>query len=93
MPEVTLLSKVKKAIPITTDAYDQDLTDLIEAAKLDLTETASIVLPDPLDALCERAIITYAKMHFLMDEYAKLKPAYDEQKAQLSTSNRYTQWG
>lgn len=90
-----MLDKVKLAIPISTDTYDQDLLQLIEAAKLDLTKTAGVVLPDPLDAICERAIITYVKMHFLSmtdTEYARTKASYDEQKAQLSTATGYTDW-
>ncbi len=87
-----MLEKVKLAIPVTTDAYDSDLQDLIDAAKLDLTETAGIVLPDPLDALAERAIITYCKMHFLSvsdKEYDRICTAYDKQKAQLMCAHNY----
>ena len=77
------------------DAYDSDLTDLINAAKLDLG-IAGVTLPSSLDAICERAIITYCKVHFsaLTDgEYARLKASYDEQKAQLVTATGYTVWG
>lgn len=95
MAELTLLQKTKLALRITVDAYDSDLTDLINAAKLDLG-IAGVTLPSSLDAICERAIITYCKVHFsaLTDgEYARLKAAYDEQKAQLVTATGYTIWG
>ena len=91
-----LLDKVKLAIPLSTDAYDSDLNDLIDAAKLDLEKTAGVQLPSTLDALCERAIITYAKMHFISmtdSEYERMKASYDEQKAQLMTATGYTDWG
>lgn len=95
MAELTLLQKTKLALRITVDAYDSDLTDLINAAKLDLG-IAGVTLPSSLDAICERAIITYCKVHFsaLTDgEYARLKASYDEQKAQLVTATGYTIWG
>lgn len=95
MAELTLLQKTKMALRITVDAYDSDLTDLINAAKLDLG-IAGVTLPSSLDAICERAIITYCKVHFsaLTDgEYARLKASYDEQKAQLVTATGYTVWG
>lgn len=95
MAELTLLQKTKLALRITVDAYDSDLTDLINAAKLDLG-IAGVTLPSSLDAICERAIITYCKVHFsaLTDgEYARLKASYDEQKAQLVTATGYTAWG
>ena len=87
------LDNVKMALRITTTAYDSELTYLIAAAKLDLG-IAGVVVPDSLDALVERAIITYCKMHFGIPEDAdRLKRAYDEQKAQLVTATGYTNWG
>lgn len=90
-----MLAKVKLALRLTTDAYDADIEGLIEAAKLDLG-IAGVVLPTTLDAVCERAIITYCKLHFLglsEDEWDRLKSSYDEQKAQLYTATGYTNWG
>ena len=90
-----MLAKVKLALRITTNAYDADIEGLIEAAKLDLG-IAGVVLPTTLDAVCERAIITYCKLHFLglsEDEWDRLKASYDEQKAQLYTATGYTNWG
>ena len=87
------LDKVKMALRITTTAYDSELTDLIEAAKLDMG-IAGVLLPSSLDELCDRAIITYCKMHFGLQEDAdRLKRSYDEQKAQLVTATGYTDWG
>ena len=90
-----LLAKVKVALGIITDAFDAELSSLIEAAQLDLG-IAGVVLPDSLDALCERAIITYCKVNFaaLTDgEYDRAKRSYDGQKAQLSMATGYTDWG
>lgn len=87
-----MLEKVKLALRITTDAFNSELNDLISAARLDLG-VAGVIVPAELDALVERAIITYCKVHFgEPDEYDRLKAAYDEQKAQLSTCTGYTKW-
>lgn len=88
-----MLDKVKMALRITTTALDSELTDLIAAAQLDLG-IAGVVLPDQLDALVTKAIITYCKMSFgLPEDYDRLKSSYDEQKAQLVTATGYTNWG
>lgn len=94
---IELVSKAKLAMKITTNAYDNDISDLIDAAKLDLG-IAGVVLPSTLDALCERAIITYVMVHFGIDtdDYRSaqlLKKSYDEQKAQLQMATGYTDWG
>ena len=87
------LTKVKTALRITTNAYDDELTDLMAAAQTDLG-IAGVVLPDSLDEICGRAVITYCKMHFGLPEDAdRLKRSYDEQKAQLVTATGYTDWG
>lgn len=87
-----MLNKVKTALRITTNAYDDELTDLIESAKLDLG-IAGVEVPAPIDALVTKAIITYCKMSFgLPEDYDQLKRSYDEQKAQLSNATGYTRW-
>ena len=89
-----MLAKVKIALRITTDAYDTDIQGLIDAAMLDLG-IAGVVLPCVLDAICERAVITYCKLHFLglsENEWDRIKASYDEQKAQLMTASGYTEW-
>lgn len=90
-----LLEQVKLALRVTVNNYDSELTELIEAAKFDLG-IAGVQLPAELDAICDRAIITYCKVHWsaLTDgEWSRLKASYDEQKAQLSTATGYTVWG
>ena len=88
-----MLDQVKTALRIVTTAYDSELSSLINAAMLDLG-IAGVVLPDTLDDICKRAIITYCKMSFgLPEDYDRLKRSYDEQKAQLVTATGYTDWG
>lgn len=85
-----MLEKVKLALRITTDAFDDELNDLIEAAQLDLG-IAGVVVPAEIDSIVTRAIITYCKLHFgEPSEYDRLKASYDEQKAQLSMASGYT---
>lgn len=87
-----MLSKVKLALRITTNAFDSELTDLIAAAQLDLG-VAGVIVPPTIDELVTRAIITYCKMSFgLPEDYDRLKKSYDEQKAQLVTATGYTTW-
>lgn len=83
-----MLEKVKVALRVTTNVFDDELEDLIEAAKLDLG--LSGVETSEIDPLIGRAVITYCKMSFgLPDDYDKLKKAYDEQKAQLKVATNY----
>ena len=90
-----MLEKVRNALRISVSdntAINDELTDLIAAAKLDLG-IAGVVVPTKLDALVEKAIITYCKMSFgLPEDYDRLKASYDEQKAQLSNATGYTDW-
>lgn len=88
-----MLEKVKMALRISTDAYDDELTDLIKAAELDLG-VAGVVVDTEIDELITRAVITYCKCNFGLPEDAdRLKRSYDEQKAQLSNATGYTEWG
>lgn len=93
-----MLTRVKLALRITTDAFDSEILDLIEAAKIDLG-IAGVLIPVTTsgisDMIISKAIITYCKLNFgSIDrhEYDRLKASYDEQKAQLSMATGYTVW-
>lgn len=89
---MALIDDARMALRLTTTAYDSQLTQLINAAKLDLG-IAGVSLPDTLDDLCNVAIITYVMMKFGdPDNGDRLKASYDEQKAQLSMATGYTVW-
>lgn len=93
MADSTLVASAKLAARITTDAFDTQISDLLDAAMLDLG-VAGVEIPEELDALVRTAAITYFMMHFGQpDEYDRLKKSYDEQKAQLATCTGYTDWG
>jgi hypothetical protein len=88
-----MLEKVKLALRITTNAFDSELTDLINAAYLDLG-IAGVINTENETPLIIRAVITYCRCNFGQpDEYDRLKASYDEQKAQLSMATGYTDWG
>lgn len=87
-----MLDKVKMALRISTDAFDQELKDLIAAAQQDLG-IAGVIIPETVSEIVTRAIITYCKLSFgLPEDYDRLKRSYDEQKAQLSNATGYTDW-
>lgn len=99
MSEITVsaevLAKVKTALRIVDEEFDDEITDLILSAMADLNiagaDGANVILDN---VLVRVAVITYVKMHFgEPDEYDRLKKSYDEQKAQLSMSSGYTVWG
>lgn len=88
-----MLEKVKAALRITTDAFNEDLNQLIEAALADLGVAG--VETDPGDPLIERAVCTYCAMNRISIDPSQrdwLKRSYDEQKAQLQTASGYTRW-
>ena len=81
------------AMRIVTTAYDAEIQQYIDAAKLDLG-IAGVEVPQATDALINKAIMTYVRMSFgAPSNYDKLKASYDEQKAQMMMATGYTDWG
>lgn len=90
MDDAILLEKVKLALRVVTDDFDEEISDLISAAVSDL-QAAGVVIK--MDSFVMMAIKTYCKCHFGNPEnYDRLKSSYDEQKAQLSMRTGYTKW-
>ena len=90
----TILQKVNVALRRSgnSELLNDELVDLIEAAQEDLG-IAGVVVPDRLNKLVLKAIITYCKMSSgLPEDYDRLKKSYDEQKAQLSNATGFTEW-
>ena len=89
---MAMLDTVKTALRIKADQFDDEVTGLIESAKLDLG-IAGVEVPEEYDALIQTAIVTYCKVNFgLCEDADRLKKSYDEQKAQLSNATGYTKW-
>lgn len=92
MASTALIEATKLALRIKTNAFDAQISGLLESAMQDL-DIAGVVAPYS-DALVTTALITYVRMHFGQpDDYDRLKASYDEQKAQLSMASGYTTWG
>lgn len=87
-----MLEKVKQALRIVTDDYDDEINDLIEACLLDLG-IAGVTNDDTTNKLIIRAVITYCKANFGdPTNYENFKKSYDEQKAQMGMATGYTTW-
>ena len=89
----TLLSKAKTVLRITTNAFDDEIEDIIQAGFYDLTTRGVIIDQTDLSPLVLRAIMTYVKMHFGEPENPeRLQRSYAEQRGQLMTTTGYTDW-
>lgn len=85
-----MLTAVKLALRITTNAFDSELNALIQAAMKDLGIAGIDAETLADDALVTQAIKTYVRMSFgSPSDYDRLKRSYDEQKAQMQTATGY----
>lgn len=95
-----MLDRVKLALLITSDDFDTELMDDIDAAAKDLGIAgvdALVISTDTNDALIIKAIITYCGyqfelMHGSISRSEAFKKSYDEQKAQMGMATGYTTW-
>jgi len=88
------LVSIKAALRIgsTTDAYDDEIDDLINAAKADLALAGVVEAKlDGTDSLVRRAITAYCKAHFGWNnpDAERLQVAYEMLKKHLSLSADY----
>ena len=95
-----MLDKVKLALLISTEDFDDELEDLIGAAFIDLNigdvdpEVTVIETTDPaiIRAVCSYCGYQFELMHGTLQRSEAFKKSYDEQKAQLSMATNYTVW-
>ena len=100
-----MLNELRKAMRISTTAYDTELVRLLKAGAADL----NVVLRDEItglnftisagavtdnctltDDIIITALFTYVRAFFgSPDDYDRVKASYDEQKAQLLTKSGY----
>ena len=85
-----MLEKAKIILRITNNAYDEEITDLINAAFLDLAE-AGVTNTDDTDELIIRAVMTYVKANFgwQNNEAERLDKAYEHLKTHLTLTSTY----
>ena len=86
-----MLARIKLALRITTNAFDDELNGLIMSALMDLGLVGiDGAVPETTDELVITAVTTYVKLHFgEPSDPDRLKARYDEQKAQLITATGY----
>lgn len=90
MATSTLLDKVKQAMRISTNAYDDSITQLINASVKDIGIVGVSFETTTADTLLIQAVITYCRLNFgTPSDYDRLKKSYDEQKAQLQSCTGY----
>ena len=78
---------------ITIDAYDAEISDLIDAALIDLG-IAGVDSSLIHDKLIQRAVITYCRMMFHSPaDFENLRWAYETLKGQMAIATGYTDWG
>ena len=94
----SLITDAKLRLRLHTDAFNAEITDLIEAGAQDLIHRNAIQSAQldelPVDPLIKRAILTFFRAHFgTPEDPERLKADYDEQKATLMMTTGFTDWG
>lgn len=84
-----MLPKVKQALRIKSDSFDDEILDLIEAANLDLQVSGINVSID--DKLIQRAVVVYCKANFGLEnnDSEKFTKAYEHIKTLLGLAGKY----
>lgn len=95
--KTSLLNDAKLRLRLHTNAFDNEVGDLIDAAVDDLLERNAIqqsqISGTTIAPLIKRAIMTYCRAFFGdPDNQERLKADYDEQKATLMMTSGYTNW-
>lgn len=85
-----MLDKVKKVLRIKSDKLDDEILDLIEACKIDLS-ISGVKKIDETDALVIRAIKLYCKANFGLDnnDSEKYQKSYDMLKNSMALCGDY----
>lgn len=100
----TLLEKAKAVCRVTSTAFDDELSDLLEAGLSDIgisdIKASMLVESEDLDPLINRALMTYVSMNFKLNNgqvdttvYDRMLDSYNMQKSQLITATGYRDWG
>ncbi|MCI0767866.1 head-tail connector protein [Bacillus sp. TL12] len=88
-----MLDVVKKALRVSHNALDDEISDLIEAARHDLmlSGVASTKVNVDTDPLIKRAIITYVKANFIPDakEAERFQLSYNMLRNHLTLAGDY----
>lgn len=87
---MALIDDIKKQLRITTDDFNTEINDLVNAAKNDL-ETVGIYSIDESDPLIKQAIILYCKANFGYDnpEADRFQETYENIKNKIAMLTDY----
>jgi len=92
---MALLDAVKKSLRISSDDFDDEVQDLIDAAKADLilSGVSSEKVNTDTDVLIKRAVTCYCKANFGYDnpDSSKFEISYNSLKSHLSLSSDYAE--
>lgn len=85
-----MLNKVKLALRKKGNVFDEEILDLIEEAKLDL-KTSGVMVIDEEDPLIQKAIKTYCKSNFGLEnkDSEKYENSYESIKNKLTLCGDY----
>lgn len=85
-----MIDSIRRALRIKSSAFDTEIEDLIEAAKLDLKISGIVNIIDT-DPLVIQAVKTYCKANFGLDnkDSEKYQRSYDMLKQHLSLCGDY----
>lgn len=89
---ILMLESIKLALRINSSAFDTEIKDLIESAKLDMY-ISGIVKLDETDPLIQQAIKIYCKANFGLDnkDSEKYQKSYDMLKQHLALCGDYNE--
>lgn len=87
------LAAIRQRLRLTTDDFDNELTDLINAARADL-QLGGVVMEkanDETDPLILKAVETYVKAEFGLDndDADRYRASYKEQRNGLTLADQY----
>lgn len=87
-----ILNDIKVSLRINTSALDTEITDLIEACKLDLC-ISGVKVVDESNPLIKRAITVYCKAHFGLDnqDSERYQQSYDLLKSHLALCSDFNE--
>lgn len=86
-----LISRVRQALRIKTEAFDDEIADLIDACRIDLN-VAGATMYDVNDPLCIQATVLYCKAYFgFSEESDKYIVRYEALRAAMANSSDYRQ--
>lgn len=89
------VQSIRRYLRINHDRFDAEITDLIGAAKADLLLGGILAskVHDESDALIKRAVSTYVKAEFGLDnaDGEKYRKSYEMLKLHLMLSSEYTE--